>query len=100
MEKSNLKGYLLAHGAALPARLSLHADNDLRSTPWAKELISVLTPPILAYSSRHQYSTDFRLPAGAQIKRAILNEAAVEEVLTQAQTIVNQVVAEKMGPVN
>ena len=83
----NLKGYLLAHGAALPARRSLHTDRDLRALPWNTELMTVLQPPILAYGNRHFYATDFRTQAGAHFKEAILGLKSVEAALEQAQSL-------------
>ncbi len=98
MERGSLKGYLLAHGTVLPSRISMHADNDLRSRPMAKELMAVLSPPIVAYGSRHPYATDFRAQAGAYFKQAILLEKSIDEALIQAENIINKTVAEKMGP--
>jgi multiple sugar transport system substrate-binding protein len=93
----NLKGYLLAHGAALPARRSLHTDRDLRALPWNTELMTVLQPPILAYGNRHFYATDFRTQAGAHFKEAILGLQSVEAALEQAQSVIDSIVAEKMA---
>lgn len=97
MAPQNLKSYLLAHGAALPARRSLHTDRDLRALPWNTELITVLQPPILAYGNRHFYATDFRTQAGVHFKEAILGQKSVEAALEQAQSLINSIVAEKMG---
>jgi arabinogalactan oligomer/maltooligosaccharide transport system substrate-binding protein len=96
MERENLKGYMLAHGSVLPTRYSMHSDNDLRSLPWNRELMAVMTPPVLAYGSRHPLSTDFRLQAGAQLKKALLGTASVEEALSQAQAAIDAILADRM----
>jgi ABC-type glycerol-3-phosphate transport system substrate-binding protein len=97
MDRNTLKSYVIAHGASLPTRMSLHSDNEVRNMPWAKEMMSVLLPPINATGSRHPYAIDFRGPAGDEFRKAITNQSSIEAVLAQANSIINAIVAEKMG---
>lgn len=97
MERPNLKGYYLANSTVLPIRTSMFNDHDLLARPWAKELMAVLTPPIFSFGSRHPYNTDWRLESANVLNMAINNQMSIEEALLQAQNIINQIVAEKMG---
>ncbi|HHW10000.1 MAG TPA: extracellular solute-binding protein [Firmicutes bacterium] len=97
MERQTLKSHVLAHGAALPVRMSLFNDYDLHASQWATSLFSVLRPPLYKVDTYHPYNSEFRAGVGSQIYQAIRGEIPIGEALVQAEAHVNQVLADLMG---
>jgi len=97
IQRDNLKNYLLAHGSSLSVRLSHRTDNDLRSRPYAMEMMASLVPPITSYGPTNPYFTHFRTYAGAYLTKALKGEIAVEAALKQAEDIINTIVAEQVA---
>lgn len=97
IERNNLKNYLMAHGSTLSVRISQATDNDLRSRPYAEEMMFSLVPPITSYGPTNPFFTEFRLPAGAFLTQAINGQISIESALEQAQKMIDTIIAEQIA---
>ncbi|MGI6543413.1 MAG: extracellular solute-binding protein [Limnochordia bacterium] len=97
IERDNLKNYLMAHGSTLSVRISQATDNDLRSRPYAEEMMFSLVPPITSYGPTNPFFTAFRLPAGAFITQALKGQISIESALEQAQSLIDTIIAEEVA---
>ncbi|HHW08552.1 MAG TPA: extracellular solute-binding protein [Firmicutes bacterium] len=97
IKPENLKGYILAHGASLPSRISQIYDKDLQSSQYLQELVNTLHAPMTPYGPMHPYYTDVRIPAGELLSKAVTGESAPQAALEEAERLINQIIEEKMS---
>jgi hypothetical protein len=67
---------------------------ELRTGPYADQIIRVMDGPIIPYGSRHPLYTAFRTPVGDILTQAIQGKMPVPAALEQAEKTLRQVVAE------
>ena len=87
--RESMKSALMAHGYELPTRVSLFADPDLLSRPWAEEALSVTTPPLSPFGANHVHFTQFRVEAGEILTKAVQGEIPLPAALEEAERISN-----------
>jgi ABC-type glycerol-3-phosphate transport system substrate-binding protein len=95
MEPNTLKNHVLAHGASLSMRRSHILDEQLRSFPFAQQLMGTLIEP-LSLGSRHPYYSNFRDVAGNFLLQALKGELSIPSALEQAERVINIVLKDLM----
>lgn len=95
MEPNTLKKHILAHGASLSMRRSHVFDEQLRSFPFAQQLMGTLIEP-LSLGSRHPFYANFRDIAGGFILQALKGQLSIPSALEQAERAINVVLSDFM----
>lgn len=95
MEPTTLKNHILAHGASLSMRRSHIFDDQLRSFPFAQQLMGTLIEP-LSLGSRHPFYANFREIAGGFILQALKGQLSIPSALEQAERAINVVLSDFM----
>jgi ABC-type glycerol-3-phosphate transport system substrate-binding protein len=95
MEPTTLKNHILAHGASLSMRRSHIFDDQLRSFPFAQQLMGTLIEP-LSLGSRHPFYANFREIAGGFILQALKGQLSIPAALEQAERAINVVLSDFM----
>jgi ABC-type glycerol-3-phosphate transport system substrate-binding protein len=94
MRAQNLRDYLVAYGTNLPSRRSMLSYRELRTGPYADQMIRTMEGTIIPYGSRHFLFTTFRAPVGDILSQAIQSKMPIPTALEQAENTLRQIVAD------
>lgn len=94
MQPQNLREYLVAYSTNLPSRRGMMGYRELRTGPYADQMVKVTEGTIIPYGSRHPMYTTFRAPVGDVLSLAIQSKTPIPTALEQADNVLRQIVAD------